>query len=53
MDTGPKRVIRRLQPSTKASDGLKTSNQPPQMARATAERWHQRSDLGWVNTMQS
>jgi hypothetical protein len=46
MDTGQKRVIRPLQPSTKASDGLKTSNQPPLTAPATAEHWRQLPDLG-------
>lgn len=46
MDTRQKRVIRPLQPSTKASGGLKTSNQPPLITPATAERWHQRLDLG-------
>jgi hypothetical protein len=46
MDTGQKRVIRPLQPSTKASDGLQTSNQPPLTTPATAERWYQRLDLG-------
>jgi len=46
MDTGQKRVIRPPQPSTKASDGLKTSNQPPLTTPATAERWRQLPDLG-------
>jgi len=48
MDTGQKRVIRPPQPSTKASDGLKTSNQQPLTTPATAERWRQLPDLGLI-----